>query len=112
MKQLGQDLNSVLKSLKTLTQKIEKMQSKVQGFEKPQAPKIAKKRKPIAKKPAIEKTAYATMLEIINKRKNGVTVEQLMDKTGFNKKKIANLIFKARKQGKIKSEERGIYLQA
>ncbi len=112
MKQLEQDLNSVLKSLKALTQKVEKMQSKVQGVKKPQAPKIAKTRKTISKKPAIEKTAYATMLEIINKRKKGITVEQLMDRTGFNKKKIANLIFKARKQGKIKSEERGIYLQA
>jgi hypothetical protein len=112
MKQLEQDLNSVLKSLKALTQKVEKMQSKVKSVKQPQAPKIAKTKKTISKKPAIEKTAYATMLEIINKRKKGITVEQLMDKTGFNKKKIANLIFKARKQGKIKSEERGIYLQA
>jgi hypothetical protein len=112
MKQLQRDLNFILKSLKALMQRVEKMQSKVKSFEKPQAPKIAKGTKTVANKPANEKTAYATVLGIINKRKKGITVEELMDKTGFNRKKIANLIFKARKQGKIKSEERGTYLKA
>jgi hypothetical protein len=35
-----------------------------------------------------------------------------MTKTGYNRKKVANLIFKARKQGKVKSEEKGIYVKA
>ena len=112
MKQLKRDLDSVLKLLNTLTQKIEKMQSQVGGREKPKPPKVAKEKKIVGKKPAKEKTAYDTIFEIINRSKKGITVEQLMAKTGYNKKKIANLIFKARKQGKVKSAERGVYLKA
>jgi hypothetical protein len=112
MKQLKRDLDSVLKSLKTLTQKVEKIQSQVRSIEKPKTPKVVKAKKAVAKNPGKEKSAYNTMLEIINGSKKGITVEQLTAKTGFNKKKIANLIFKARKQGKVKNEERGVYLKA
>jgi hypothetical protein len=112
MKQLKRDLDSVLKLLKTLTQKIEKIQSQVRSAEKPKTPEVAKAKKAVAKKPAKEKTGYDTILEIINRSKKGITVEQLMTKTGFNQKKIANLIFKARKQDKVKSKERGVYLKA
>jgi hypothetical protein len=36
----------------------------------------------------------------------------LMEKTGYNQKKIANLVFKLRKQGKIKSVAKGVYVKA
>ena len=35
-----------------------------------------------------------------------------MEKTGYNQKKIANLVFKLRKQGKIKSVGKGVYVKA
>jgi hypothetical protein len=35
-----------------------------------------------------------------------------MDKTGYNQKKVANLVFKLRKQGKIKSVVKGVYVKA
>ena len=118
MKQFKRELNSVLKTLKTLTQKVEKMQSQLEGAKpmkvsKVTSPKVTKKVKKAApKKPAKVKTAYDTVMEIINRSKKGVTTAQLKAKTGFNDKKIANVIYKARKQGKVKSEQKGVYIKA
>ena len=126
MKQLKKDFQTVSKSLKVLTQKVEKLKKRLEVLGgKPAAaaakakPKISKakttKKKAMVKstpKKANIPTAYDTFLGIVNKSKKGVSVEQLKAKTGFNDKKIANLVFKAKKQRKIKSEDRGIYVKA
>ena len=41
--------------------------------------------------------------------KNGVSSADLAEKTGFDKQKLANITFRLRKQGKIKSVNRGVY---
>ena len=69
-------------------------------------------KKAAVKKPATEVTAYDTFLGIINKRNKGVSIKELKTRTGFDDKKIANLVYKAKKQGKIKSEQKGIYKKA
>ena len=112
MKQLKRDLDSVLKSLKMLTRKVEKMQSGLQVPGQTKASKTKPAKKAATQKPKKEVTAYETFLGIINRSKKGVTVEQLKAKTGFNVKKIANLVYKAGKQGKIKSAEKGVYVKA
>jgi hypothetical protein len=68
-----------------------------------------KKAVPKKAKPA---TAADTVLAIINRYKKGVNNAALMEKTGYNQKKIANLVFKLRKQGKIKSVAKGVYVKA
>ena len=112
MNQLKRDLDSVLKSLKTLTQKVDKMQSGLKVAAPAKATKAKPAKKAVPKKPAKEVTAYATFLSIINRTKKGVSVEQLVSKTGFNQKKIANLVYKAKSQGKIKSAGKGAYVKA
>ena len=124
MKQLKKDLQTVSKSLKVLTQKVEKLKKRLEVLgKKPAAakakPKISKakttEKKAVVKstqKKANIPTAYDTFLGMVNKSKKGVSVEQLKAKTGFNDKKIANLVFKAKKQGKIKSQDRGVYMKA
>ena len=105
MKQLKRELDSVLKTLNALTEKVKKVQSQLERSEPVKASKASPKR-------AKGKTAYDTVLEIINRSKKGVTTKQLKTKTGFNDKKIANIIFKARKEGKVKSEKKGLYIKA
>ena len=122
MNQLKKDLQLVLKSLKALTLKVEKMQKQVAGPVKAKAPKatpkakVKAKAKPVkkvaTKKTGKEVTAYDTFLGIINKRNKGVSIKELKARTGFDDKKIANLVYKAKKQGKIKSEQKGIYKKA
>ncbi len=72
---------------------------------------VAKKdvKKAVAKKPV---TAVDTVLGIINTSKKGVDTATLTKKTGYNRKKVANLVFKLKKQGQIKSVGKGVYLKA
>ena len=66
-----------------------------------------------AKKPAskisVKLTAADTVLGIIKRSKKGVDVSTLMEKTGFNKRKIYDNVKVLKKRGKIKSVGRGVY---
>jgi hypothetical protein len=96
---------------------------------KPQKPKTAKKAKrktvkvktkrAVAVKKATprKKTAKRTtstdqILKIIRRSRKGVNVPALKAKTGFEDKKVRNIIFRASKEGKIKKVGRGIYVGA
>ena len=57
-------------------------------------------------------TAADTVLAIINRSKKGVDSANLAKKTGFDKKKVANIVFKLRKQGRVKSVSKGVYTKA
>jgi uncharacterized Zn finger protein len=54
----------------------------------------------------------AQLLAIIKRSKKGLDVATLKQKTGFDEKKIRNMIFRAHKEGKIRRAGRGIYLGA
>ena len=62
-------------------------------------------------KPASKKslTAADTVLGVIKRSKKGVGTITIMGKTEYDRKKVANIIFKLRRQGKIKSVGRGVY---
>jgi hypothetical protein len=63
--------------------------------------------------PAEEKTVTATetVLHLIERNPEGVDTARLKEKTGFNEKKIRGIVFNLRKQGKIKSKRRGVYVK-
>jgi hypothetical protein len=121
-KNLLKELQAVNKDLKVLSKKVDKMIVAVGELEKPKVVKKAKavKAKPIkkvaAKKPVAKKvtkvTAADTVLRLINRYKKGVGTATLMKKTGYNQKKIANIVFKLKKQGKITSVGMGVYIKA
>jgi hypothetical protein len=130
MKKLRKDLQAVTKELKALTRKTEQVAKKADKLEKAQA---ARKRKPkakakakttkrakttkkarVKKKGAVKKTVALTAtdqaVKIIKRSKKGVDVPTLKKKTGFEDKKIRNILNRASKQGKIKRAGRGIYV--
>ena len=77
------------------------------------APKKAASKKAAPKKAAAKKvTAADTVYNAIAGLKNGTDTAGLMKKTGFNQKKVANIIFKLKKQGKITSPKKGLYVKA
>ena len=49
------------------------------------------------------------VLAIIGRSKKGVSTAAIMQKTGYNQKKIANIVYRLRKQKKIKSVDKGVY---
>jgi len=56
-------------------------------------------------------TASDTVLEIIKETgDDGVNFAEIQDKTGFDEKKIRNVIFRLNKLGRIKRKNRGIYV--
>ncbi len=56
-------------------------------------------------------TASNIVLEIIKETDDeGVNFAEIKDKTGFDEKKIRNIIFRLNKLGKIKRKNRGIYV--
>ena len=56
-------------------------------------------------------TAVDTVRKIINRSKKGVGTAALMKKTGFDSKKMHKIVYKLKKQGKVKSVGRGVYLK-
>jgi len=54
----------------------------------------------------------AQLLDIIKRSKRSLDIATLRQKTGFDEKKIRNVIYKAFRRGIIKRAGRGIYLGA
>ena len=122
---LKRDLQAVKKDIVALQKKMEKL---LTAYGKPQKPKAAKKikrkavkarpkravkvRKTTRKKKAPAITATEQILKIVRRSRKGVDVPVLKAKTGFDDKKVRNIVFRASKEGKIKKVGRGIYVGA
>ena len=74
--------------------------------------KKAPAKKAVAKKKTAQATATDKILRIVKRSKKGVDVPTLKKKTGFDDKKVRNIVFRASKEGKIKKSGRGIYVGA
>ena len=133
MKNLKKNLQAVNRELKALAKKVDRLAVAVGKLKKPKVAKKPKakavKRKPgkktvakkvvakkrAAKKVAVKKTTKTvidTVLGIIKRSKKGVSAAALMKKTGFSEKQIHNNVYKLKKQGKVKSVGRGVYVKA
>jgi len=122
MKQLKNDMQAVAKDLKRLIQKTEKMIKQLEKPEKVEAakkPKTEKLKKPVAKKlkkPVAKKAKKVTsadaVLAIIKGSRKGIDKATLRKKTGFEGRQIGDIIYKLKKQGKIKSLGKGTYIKA
>ena len=57
-------------------------------------------------------TAIDVVSDTIKRSKQGVAFAAIQAKTGFDEKKIRNIIFRLNKTGKIKRKSRGVYISA
>ena len=55
-------------------------------------------------------TAYDRVLGVIKGHKQGAGFSEIRDGTGFDEKKIRNIIFRLNKIGKIRRKRRGLYI--
>ena len=80
------------------------------------APGSGRKRKVSAKNGSIQKkyplTATDKVLRVVKRNRNGVSFTAMQSKTGFEEKKLRNIIFRLDKLGKIKRKSRGVYESA
>jgi hypothetical protein len=126
MKELQSVLSIVSDGLKTLAKGVEAIAEKVdeaaksQGAVKPKrkkssaaTKKVKTVKKPVQKATRKKEVKSATdtdkILGIIGRSKNGAGTAAIMQKTGYNQKKIANIIYRLHKQQKIKSVAKGVY---
>jgi len=114
---ITKDLQAISTKLAKLSEKTEKLAAALEKMEKPKAKPVKAKTKPkAALKKAPKKTAKKTdtdkVLAIVNRSKKGVDTATLMKKTGFNQKKVRNILSRTFKQGKITRVENGIYVGA
>ena len=101
-------------SKKVAKKKITKKAAPKKAVKKPAkkaAPKKAARKpaKKAVKKKGAKPTAIEIVSKIINSSKKGVNMNQLKAKTGFDSKKIYNVVNRLKVQGKIKSIGQGIY---
>lgn len=57
-------------------------------------------------------TASDVVLEVIRRYKGGIGFSEIQMQTGFEEKKLRNIIFRLNKLGRIKRKSRGIYIQS
>ncbi|MFC1857918.1 GIY-YIG nuclease family protein [Thermodesulfobacteriota bacterium] len=117
-KSISKELQRVSKSLKAIAKTIENLIKPIENIEKSGSTpkrKSAKKKaatKVVKARTVKKMTASDQVLGVIRRSKKGVGMAALKTKTGFEDKKIQNIVFKLKKQGKIKSPERGVYVKA
>jgi DNA replicative helicase MCM subunit Mcm2 (Cdc46/Mcm family) len=110
------DLLNISKELTKLVKQTEKLAAELGKAEKPKAKSATTKIKAKAvitkKTPAKggKKTDTDKLLAIVNRFKKGVDTATLMKKTGFDQKKVRNMLNRTYKQGKITRVEKGIYV--
>jgi ElaB/YqjD/DUF883 family membrane-anchored ribosome-binding protein len=112
---ITQDLQAICKELTKLVKQTEKLAAALGKSEKPKAQSVTAKAKAVTKRaPARggKKTDTDKVLAIINRSKKGVDTATLMKKTGFDQKKIRNILHRTYKQGKIKRVVKGSYVGA
>ncbi|MBW1692970.1 MAG: hypothetical protein JRJ41_02185 [Deltaproteobacteria bacterium] len=125
MKEIDVFLKTVVEGMKAMAQGIEVLSEKLDTIAKsrvggkvkaksarkapPSKPKKSVVKKAAPKKPT---TAAETVLKIIKRSKKGVSPATISEKTAFDPKKVHNIVYKLKKQGKIRSVGRGLYLKA
>ena len=135
MKEIQSVLKLVADGLKVIAQGVEAISEKINEFAESQAaeepkaaakPKVKKfvpdvtKKKPARKssaktpktKTAKAPTAAETVYNVISKSTESVNTATLMKETGYDRKKVANLVYKLGKQGKIRNIEKGVYVKS
>jgi len=119
---IQKELQSVVESMQQLTDSLGTIATEVEKLAQTDSPITDKvKRAPVRKKVLVKNGVVEKIKRIpstkivydkILKSAQGMDTSSLMKATGFNQRKIHNITFRLKNQGKIKSVERGIYIAA
>jgi hypothetical protein len=120
---LEKQLQAVKKEIEALSKKLNKITDTILKEKKPARKTSAKRKSTPKKKVAVKKsvarktikktagaaTAPEAVYKIISRSKKGVDVATLMEKTGFNRRKVYDTVKVLKKRGKVKSIGIGVY---
>ncbi|MBW1740232.1 MAG: hypothetical protein JRJ42_03745 [Deltaproteobacteria bacterium] len=103
-----QDIEKLTKTVERLEGALKASRIATRKTKKAGAKKAATKQKQ-ARRGRAKMTATEKVFNVIKRSSRGVDVPTLKAKTGFEDKKIRNIVFRLTKQGSIKRSGRGIY---
>jgi hypothetical protein len=104
LKKVAIDLMKAAKNIESIAGKLE-AQTKASPVKKTVAKRATKQ---AAKQPSAADAVFG----IIKRYKKGANMATINQKTGYDNKKINNLVYKLKKQDKIRSETKGVYVKA
>jgi hypothetical protein len=107
LRKVARELTKVAKEVEKLAGKLEAQTKSSTAPKKKAAGKLPIKQTVSVKQP----TAADTVFRIIARSKKGANIAAIMQKTGYDNKKIHNLVYKLKKLSKIKSEAKGVYVK-
>ena len=119
MKGTKNELRKVIRGLEVLIHKAERIEKGLREEGKVvargrKAGRPAARRRVSPRRVAVQagkgRTATGMVFGIIKKNRRGATTTQIRNGTGFDEKKIWNVINRLKSQRKIKSARRGIYV--
>ena len=114
MKTIKKEIQAVIKDLKSLTKKTERMAVKVGSLAEKQAETAKTKVNAAAERHTVKPgriPANRVVFDVINRNRKGINTRTLVDKTGYKEKKVRDIIYRLKKQGKVKSIRTGIYVK-
>ena len=109
MKELKKSLEKVASDLKKIAGQVERLAGKLEAQSKAAPAKTVVNK--VSKKTATQPTAADTVYKVIARLKKGASMAAIKQKTGYDNRKIQNSVYKLKKQGKIKSEIKGVYVK-
>ena len=109
MKELKKSLEKVASELKKIVGHVERLAGKLEAQSKAKPAKKTGVNK-VSKK-TLQPTAADTVYKVIARLKKGASMAAIKQKTGYENRKIQNSVYKLKKQGKIKSEIKGVYVK-
>jgi DNA replicative helicase MCM subunit Mcm2 (Cdc46/Mcm family) len=112
MKGLKSDLQFMVKTLKALSKKTERIAKRLDKLEKAKPAKKLKTKSATKAKAPKKASQGDTVLAILKRSKKGVDRATLIKKSGFEGRRMRDILYKLKKQGKIRVEGKGVYLKA
>ena len=109
MQDLKMSLKKVSSDLKKMAGQVERLAGKLEAQSKAAPAKTVAKK--VSKKTATQPTAADAVYKVIARLKKGANMAAIKQKTGYENRKIQNSVYKLKKQGKIKSEAKGVYVK-
>lgn len=122
LQDIQNELHGVVRHIQQLTDRVATIVSAIGKLAETDSPAVTQPKRAPARKKVLVKNgvvekikripATRIVMDIIKNSEQGMNTADLMKVTGFNQRKIHNITFRLKNQGRIKSGERGVYEKA
>ena len=118
LQQIRNELQSVVKSIQQLNASIGTIVAAFEKINGQESPRPKAKRAPVRKKVVVKHGVVETIkrgpstkivYDLLRKSNQGMDIAALTKATGYDQRKVYNITFRLKKEGKIETAERGVY---